>query len=192
MNNIDEIKKSLRSKFKAIRNAITPMEHLVLDGAISALLLNLPEFINADVVAGYVSDGTEVNLRGVLEKALQLNKAVALPRYNPEQKVYEQVLITSFADDLVEGKYGLLEPRSDLPWAEMTAQSCCLVPALAFDGKGNRLGRGGGFYDRLLKDFPGAKIGVFYQSQYSSEPLATAEHDQKLTMAVTENKVYKF
>lgn len=192
MNDIDVIKKSLRSKFKAIRQAITPMEHLVLDGAISALLLNLPEFINADVVAGYVSDGTEVNLRGVLEKALQLNKAVALPRYNPEQKVYEQVLITSFADDLVPGKYGLLEPRSDLPRAEMTARSCCLVPALAFDGKGNRLGRGGGFYDRLLKDFPGAKIGVFYQSQYSSEPLAIAEHDQKLTMAVTENKVYKF
>ena len=88
MNNIDEIKKSLRSKFKAIRNTITPMEHLVLDGAISALLLNLPEFINADVVAGYVSDGTEVNLRGVLEKALQLNKAVALPRYNPEPHAF--------------------------------------------------------------------------------------------------------
>lgn len=192
MNNIDEIKKSLRSKFKAIRQGISPIEHLVLDGAISALLMNLPEFINADVVAGYVSDGTEVNLRGVLEKALQLNKAVALPRYNPEQKVYEQVLITSFADDLAAGKYGLLEPRAGLPLAEMTAQSCCLIPALAFDGKGNRLGRGGGFYDRLLKDFPGAKIGVFYQCQYSSEPLATAEHDQKLTMAVTENKVYKF
>ena len=67
-----------------------------------------------------------------------------------------------------------------------------LVPAVAFDKTGTRLGRGGGFYDRMFAEYPGRKVGVFYQSQYSEEVLPSAEHDQKLALAVTEDKVYKF
>lgn len=186
------LKDDLRKKFLAIRKAMTPVEHLVLDGAINARLLALEEFANSDVVVGYASDGCEANVRSVLENALIVGKKIALVRYDRAKKSYEPVEINSFQEDLEPAKFGLLEPKAGLPQAALSEKSLWLVPAVAFDKTGTRLGRGGGFYDRMLSEYPGSKVGVFYQCQYSEEVLPSAEHDQKLTLAVTEDKVYKF
>ena len=192
MSDVKMLKSDLRKKFMAAREAMTPVEHLVLDGAIAARLLALPEFTAADVVVGYASDGNEVNVRSVLENALILGKKIALVRYDSTAKNYEPVEFASFQEDLEPAKFGLLEPKADLPQAVLSENSLWLVPAVAFDKTGTRLGRGGGFYDRMIAEYPGRKVGVFYQSQYSAELLPSAEHDQKLALAVTEDKVYKF
>ena len=192
MSDVKMLKSDLRKKFMAARKAMTPVEHLVLDGAIAARLLALPEFAAADVVVGYASDGNEVNVRSVLENALILGKKIALVRYDSTAKSYEPVEFASFQEDLEPAKFGLLEPKADLPQAVLSENSLWLVPAVAFDKTGTRLGRGGGFYDRMIAEYPGRKVGVFYQSQYSEEVLPSAEHDQKLALAVTEDKVYKF
>lgn len=192
MNGIDEQKKALRKHFLSARAALGAMEHMVLDGVINTRIAALEEFTRADVVMAYASDGCEVNVRSVAELAMRQGKAVAFPRYNQLHKCYEPVLITKFDQDMVIGKYNLPEPRMDLPLAEFTENSLWLVPAVAFDQCGCRLGRGGGFYDRMLKMYPGKRVGVFYQCQYSCDALPSAEHDQRLTMAVTENNVYKF
>lgn len=188
----DELKKEFRKKFSGLRKALSPVEHLVLDGAIAARLVNADWFVNADVIAGYAADCNEVNINGVLKIALQQGKKVALPRYIEEEKVYHLLLVQDMERDLERGKYDLPEPRKDLEKAVFTERSIALVPALAFDDTGMRLGRGGGFYDRMLENFPGKKIGVFYQCQHSADALPYAEHDIKLDLAVTEEKVYKF
>ena len=146
----------------------------------------------APEVVAYAADSSEVDVRGVIELALQNGKSVALPRYNPERKLYELVFITDFERDTAPGKYGLPEPHKDLPVATLGEKPLWLIPALAFDKYGTRLGRGGGFYDRMLENAPGIRVGVFYQCQYSSEALPCEEHDQKLAMAVTEKSVYRF
>ena len=192
MSDLKAAKDTLRRKFMALRAAMTPVEHLVLNGAISARLLALAEFAAADVVIGYATDGNEVDVRSVLENALIVGKKIALVRYNKAGKSYEPVEIQSFQEDLEIAKFGLLEPKADLPEAVLSEKSLWLVPAVSFDPSGTRLGRGGGFYDRMLSEYPGIKVGVFYQCQYSTDPLPAAEHDQKLTLAVTEDKVYKF
>ena len=192
MSDVKMQKTELRKKFISARKAMSPVEHLVLDGAIAARLLALEEFAKADVVVGDASDGNEVNVRSVLENALIVGKKIALVRYDEAKKSYEPVVIQSFQEDLEPAKFGLLEPKADLPQAVLSENSLWLVPALAFDKTGTRLGRGGGFYDRMLAEYPGRKVGVFYQNQYSREVLPSAEHDQKLAMAVTEDKVYKF
>ena len=192
MSDLKTQKSELRKKFIAARKAMTPVEHLVLDGAIAARLLASEEFAEADVVAGYASDGNEVNIRSVLENALILGKKIALVRYNEAKKSYEPVEIHSFQEDLEPAKFGLLEPKAGLETAVLSEKSLWLIPAVAFDRTGTRLGRGGGFYDRMLAEYPGRKVGVFYQHQYSDELLPCAEHDQKLALAVTEDKVYKF
>ena len=192
MSDLKMLKDDLRKKFMAIRKAMTPVEHLVLDGAINARLLALEEFANSDVVVGYASDGCEANVRSVLENALIVGKKIALVRYDRAKKSYEPVEINSFQEDLEPAKFGLLEPKAGLPQAVLSEKSLWLVPAVAFDKTGTRLGRGGGFYDRMLSEYPGSKVGVFYQCQYSEEVLPSAEHDQKLALAVTEDKVYKF
>ena len=192
MSTIEEQKKRLRATFLSRRAALSAMEHLVLDGCINTRIAALDEFVSSDTVVAYAADSCEVNVRSIIELALQQGKQVALPRYNREQKSYEPVLIRNFQQDTAPGKYGLLEPLPELPAAVLSEQSLWLVPAAAFDGQGGRLGRGGGFYDRMLESNPGKRLGVFYQCQFSSEPLPAAVHDQRLTLAVTENKVYNF
>ena len=190
MSDLKAQKDVLRKKFLDLRANMSPVEHLVLDGAIAARLLALPEFAQADVVVGYASDGKEVDVRSVLENAHILGKKMALVRYDKAKKSYEPVVINSFQNDLEPAKFGLLE--AELPKAVLSEKSLWLVPAVAFDKTGTRLGRGGGFYDRMLAEYPGRKVGVFYQCQYSEELLPSAEHDQSLALAVTEDKVYKF
>jgi len=192
MSGIKATKDVLRKKFLAARSALGPVEHLVLDGAVAARLMSLEAFASADTVVGYASDGNEPNVRSVLENARIIGKKIALVRYDKVKKAYDPVEISSFQEDLEVGKFGLLEPKADLQPAVLSEKSLWLVPAVAFDKTGMRLGRGGGFYDRMLAEYPGKKVGVFYQCQYSEDALPCAEHDQKLTMAVTEDKVYKF
>ena len=190
--NVEERKKALRRQFSAARKALTPMEHLVLDGAICSRIAGLAEFAEAATVVAYASDGFEVNVRSIIEMALRLGKTVAMPRYDVAKKVYELAQITVFERDMVPGKYGLLEPSSDLPIADLSEKTLWLIPAVAFDKNGTRLGRGGGFYDRMLENAPGKRVGVFYHCQFSSETLPQAEHDQILTMAVTEKECINF
>ena len=192
MSNCKSDKEELRQKFYAARNALSCIERMVLNGAVASAVAALKEFAEASCIIAYASDGNEVDVRSVIELALQHGKSVAMPRYNEERKLYELAQITDFERDMSPGKYGLLEPHKNLPEVTLSTKSLWLIPAVAFDKTGTRLGRGGGFYDRMLENAPGVRVGVFYQCQYSAEALPSEEHDQKLTMAVTEKSVYRF
>ncbi|MBE6368773.1 MAG: 5-formyltetrahydrofolate cyclo-ligase [Lentisphaerae bacterium] len=187
-----EAKKLLRKEFIQKRMFLSAMERMVLSGAIANRIVALEEFAAAGMIAAYAADDYEVNLRGVIDFALRHNKPVALPFYDAEKKIYKLKMIRDFQRDMCTGKYNLLEPQAELPDALPPEDTLWLMPGVAFDSCGTRLGRGGGFYDRMLEDAPGCRIGVFYQCQYSSVLLPCSEHDQTLTMAVTEEKLYKF
>jgi 5,10-methenyltetrahydrofolate synthetase len=90
------------------------------------------------------------------------------------------------------GAFGILEPRAGHPLADPCAFRAAFVPLLAFDSSGGRLGYGKGFYDRVLADFSGLKIGVAFEWQHSSEALPMEAHDQRLDMVVTEKRVREF
>lgn len=95
-------------------------------------------------------------------------------------------------DQFEEGSYKILEPKSHLPICDPSRISHCIVPLLAFDEQGMRLGRGGGFYDRFLEKFPGLKIGVAFDWQKHDGPLPSEPHDQKLDFVITERDIYQF
>ena len=99
---------------------------------------------------------------------------------------YVQVEIHDFDGDLVKGKFGILEPK--LP-ATMTEQpGVWLVPGLAFDAKGNRLGRGQGFFDALLRKATGVKIALAHDFQVLNEVPAEGR-DVRVDFIVTESRV---
>ena len=90
--------------------------------------------------------------------------------------------------DLKPNAWGLMQPDT---------QQCALVskqdingfiiPALAYDSNGVRLGRGGGYYDQTLKDCAGQKIGVIFENSFSQDPLPKETHDQSVDFVVTAN-----
>ncbi len=190
---IDE-KNKMRKHFLAKRAALDANSRAVADAAICSALCALSMFKKAENIAAYVSDGTEVDLTAFLHKCEEANKKVFLPRYSASSDAaYEMVEINDLSLNLVPGKYGLMEPEQKLPAATAGQINgmLWLVPGVAFDTTGARLGRGKGIYDRLLDNSSGLSIGVFYDCQ-KADKIPAGEYDHNLDMIVTEKMIINF
>lgn len=89
-------------------------------------------------------------------------------------------------NEMVSSSWGITEPE-DNPDCLVSADRIdgCIMPGMAFDRFGNRLGRGGGFYDRFLTNFKGLKLGVTFQQALTEERLPSESHDQKMNIVVS-------
>jgi len=183
-------KEELRARMKAVRRAIPAGERAAIDAAIRDRVCATPSFQEADVVLMYLSFGAEIDTRGIIERAWQLGKAVALPRcVGPRRMRWFRV--ESF-DNLETSSFGVDEPRIDEAAEQQLATGenmVALVPGLAFDARGYRLGYGGGFYDTLLADFVGTSVGLCRKAQFveSLEALGViGEFDLPVKRVITE------
>lgn len=175
---------------KAVRRAIPAGERAAIDAAIRDRVCATPSFQEAGVVLTYLSFGAEIDTRGIIERAWQLGKAVALPRcVGPRRMRWFRV--ESF-DNLETSSFGVDEPRIDEAAEQQLATGenmVALVPGLAFDARGYRLGYGGGFYDTLLADFVGTSVGLCRKAQFveSLEALGViGEFDLPVKRVITE------
>lgn len=109
-----------------------------------------------------------------------VGKTILLPRVDGDHLVLHEV---SGVEKLERGAFGVLEPAYDCPVRE-TGADLILVPGLAFDRDGRRLGRGKGYYDRLLECFEGVRVGVCFEEQVINAVPADP-HDQRMDFLVT-------
>ena len=177
-------KRELRKQYLAARAAVDRRQEK--DAAICRNLRSLECCCNASALALYVTDGKEPDLSDLF-----LWKRTFLPRYAEEMKKYELVEIHDPGKDLIPGKYGLLEPRPELEAAsaDFVHQHIVFVtPAVACTRRGVRLGRGGGFYDRMLEMAGLQAVAVIYDCQMADE-LPAEPHDKPLDFIVTESGV---
>lgn len=187
-------KDELRVRFKAMRTGLGAQERARIDGAIAANVEALEAFAGAEVVCTYLSFGDEVDTRALVERAWAQGKTVALPRVVPGTRVMRWFSVDSL-EGLERSPFGVEEPPADLARevfpAEMIGASgtLALVPGLAFDAAGFRLGYGGGFYDTFLADFPGAIVGLCRTCQLSAVPLPRGPYDRPVGLVVTEGGI---
>ncbi len=189
--NLKQEKNELRERFKQIRRAMTAEEKERLDEKISNRVTNLWAFRECGTFITYISKPIEVDTSDMIETAWRLSKRVAVPRCVEGTREMEFYVIKSY-DDLVPGVYGLREP--DPARCEKLADfsdTFCVVPAIAFDVSGYRLGFGKGYYDRFLSQFGGKTTGACYASCVC-ESLPHGKYDRKADMLATENKLYIF
>ena len=180
-------KDKLRKHFRALRAALPEAERRAIDGAIAASVQRLPQFAAADGVFTYLSFGAEVDTRRLIEAALEAGKTVALPRVVSGTRSMDWYAIDSL-DGLERSPFGMEEPPADPARAVRPAdfaRPVALVPGLAFDGAGFRLGYGGGFYDSFLPDFPGTAVGLCRVAQLVDR-LPHDAHDVPVGRIVTE------
>ena len=183
------MEKSLcRKEFSARRKAMPAAVRSRADAEIRALIRALPEFGAAPGAAGFVAFGAEPDLR-----PLFVEVPFYLPRFEAAEGRYAMVRVRDPERELVPGRYGILEPRPELPAADETLRRelLYLVPAVACDRAGNRIGRGGGWYDRILADVRRAPVAVIYACQLSEEALPCEEHDLAMGLIVTEAGVLR-
>ena len=151
----------------------------------------LREFATAPRLLVYVSKETEVDTHGLIQQLLAMGRQVCVPWFDSERERYVASALHDFGQDLATGKFGILEPKPEAvrPVASEGIDAA-LVPGLAFDETGNRLGRGRGYFDRLLQDLGGATIALAYDFQVVPEVPVEA-HDTPLDFVVTENRVIR-
>ena len=155
------------------------------NNAIAQQLFLIPEFINSQNIFLYASLPDEVGTRKIIDAAL-LTKRVHLPIINSETKEIELGEAESF-DELKKGYCGILEPtrKSNTDLSEI---DLVIVPGRAFDERGHRIGRGGGYYDKLLLKTSCPKIALAFESQIIEEA-PVEPHDIKVDKIVTETRV---
>lgn len=175
-------KSKLRKHYRAVRGAIVEPQLAERSAAIEQLVLSLDCVERAGSVFVYVSSGSEVRTRALITALLQRGKTVAVPRVLPEPGVMQAVVICSL-DDFAPGRFGILEPTTH-ELLEVTPD-VTIVPGIAFTRTGQRLGQGGGYYDRYLAQHPATcKVGVCFNEQLA-ETLPCEPHDALMNDVVT-------
>jgi 5-formyltetrahydrofolate cyclo-ligase len=151
----------------------------------------LDEFTSAKQFLVYVSAGNEVDTHGLIRQLLAMGRDVCVPRFDIAKQHYIASELCDFDADLATAKFGILEPKPEAIRPAAPDQiDAALVPGLAFDETGNRLGRGMGYFDRLLQEVRGTRIALAFDFQILDEVPAEA-HDARMDFIVTENRVIK-
>ena len=184
-------KEALRSSLRVRRSALSKEERARADLRIAGRLLELPEVVRADCVFTYLSFGSEVDTRFVITRCWEMRKRVCLPRC-----AAGHTLTWHAVEDLahlVRSRFGMEEPAAGAPQAQPAGSvySVALVPGLAFDRRGFRLGYGGGYYDRFLPAFSGVSIGLCRSDLLSDELPSLSEYDYPVDLVVTDNEAIR-
>jgi 5-formyltetrahydrofolate cyclo-ligase len=190
---LQEQKKRLREQAHASRNAQPDKE--ALSEAICARFLDLPEYAAGRTVMFYVDVRSEVRTRQALPAALTHGKKIVVPWCNDRGEL--ELFHLESMDELSLGMYRILEPRPELrsvPAKQVVPEELDLVmvPGVAFDRTGARMGHGKGYYDKLLKHArPDAPlVALAFECQLFPE-IPTAAHDIFMDKILTEKAVYE-
>lgn len=146
-------------------------------------LARQPVWRQAASVFGFAPMAGELDIWPLIEAAWEMGKEVALPQFDPAIRAYRVCRVRGAAD-LVLGHFGIREPAPDCPPAELKRLDLVLVPGVAFDSRGRRLGRGKGYYDRMLPATRGVLCGVAFDEQVVGE-VPAAPHDASVSCILT-------
>jgi 5-formyltetrahydrofolate cyclo-ligase len=182
-----ERKQQLRVTALRRRRSIDPKELAALSSRVENNVLSLKEYKEARVLISYCAKDDEVQTRPLIERALEEGKRVAVIVTEVSPKALSFSEIGSFEEDLAPGAFGILEPRSGhLRPIEIAQADMILVPLVAWDEKGHRLGYGAGYFDRALAGAGGVtKVGIALESQRLPH-IPESWHDVPLDLIVTE------
>jgi len=192
MDHIEAAKRALRDQLVTARGRLPLAELGARAHAVADLLLAAPEVRRAATVAAYVSVGREPGTGALLDALVAAGKRVVLPLLQPDNDL--DWAAYSGADSLVPAGRGLLEPLGPALGAEAVATAdAVIVPGLAVDRTGLRLGRGGGSYDRALGRVPvGTFTCVVLNDEEVLASVPAADHDRRVTAVVTEQRLLRF
>ncbi len=180
-----KLKSDLRQKIRAALGKISPAVRAVESIELCERLKT--QMPSAHTILFFAPLPDEPDVWPVLELSLALGTNCALPYFDAEKKSYGAKIVHKLATEIVTGEFGVREPAPGCAEISLNRFDLTLVPGMAFDLRGNRLGRGKGFYDRILKDASGIKCGVAYDFQLL-EHIPTEAHDARVDFILTPSR----
>ena len=182
-------KAKLRRELQNCLLAITPEQRCEKSRKACQNLVSIPQFQSASMVMMFLSLPNEVDTSEAILNAWQLGKAVAVPKVSWQQRHIIAVQINSLDTGISTEASGLQNPIAAVPVA-FEEIDLVVTPGLGFDKKGNRLGRGGSYYDRFFAntELKASRCGFAFAEQLV-EKIPVAEHDEPVDIVVTENEI---
>ncbi len=182
-------KKEVREKILSALCCLPEKDREVQDESIMGKLQKLPELQSAKCVFAYIGTDYEIRTGKIIESMLSEGKKVCVPLCYGKGRM-DAIRIKSMSE-LLPGRYGIPEPSAGGEKISPSGIDAIIVPGVAFDEAGNRLGRGGGYYDRFMEGAKNAaKIALCREMSLLSE-VPYEEHDQSVDIIVTENRVIR-
>ncbi len=187
------MKNQLRQYYKQLRNQLSAATVEKYSAQIAAQLFELPLWQNSQTIMLYLSFQNEVSTVAIYQAGWQRGKTMLIPICGPQDGLMEMSCITSM-EQLVYNRYGIGELPAHLQHMIAPEQiDLCLIPGIAFDHAGNRLGFGAGYYDRyLLRLRPDVKrLALAYECQLHSQLLPIDQYDLPMDYILTERQLYQ-
>lgn len=148
-------------------------------------LISLPEFKSARTVLFFASFRSEVETIPMIRRALASGKRVVLPKVKGKELALFE--IKDFDGDVSPGAWGIPEPRESSPF-DLKDVDLIVTPGAAFDARGNRVGYGAGYYDKILSGYRGMTVALAFEEQIVPDVPADA-HDVPVGKIVTEKRI---
>jgi len=177
------MKQHLREQVRQKRRSIAEPEKKSM--AISVQLRGLKYFQDAETILFYMSKGSEVQTRELIEQCIGV-KNIVLPTTHKDQLVLSEL---KNMKELKKGAYGILEPKT-LHEVHPEEIDLAIIPGVVFDRTGARIGYGKGYYDKILGRIKAPKIALAYSSQLVKQ-LPNEDHDVDVDYIITEEEVIK-
>lgn len=183
-----EEKRALRAALRRLAQTLPDTYRRKADAAISAHLLAMPAYREAETVFCFVGTGWEIDTRPVLADALAAGKTLCVPLCTGPG-IMELRQITSLSQ-LSPGAYRLPEPPADAPAVAVDTVDLAVLPCMGCNHLGHRLGRGGGYYDRFLSAYRSAAVLVC-RERLIREEIPLEPHDLPIPWVLTERGLYE-
>lgn len=182
-------KAAIRTDIRDRLRALDPQEKADADRRILERVMALPAFQRAQKVFCYFPLAHEVNTTPLVEALLEVHGIAYVPVTDPDERMLRVAEIAA-TDELTEGPFGILEPTSPT-FVEPAAIDVWIVPGIAFDGRGQRIGHGGGYFDAFFAEHPldALKVALAYALQVVDE-VPASDHDVPVDIVVTEDEIW--
>lgn len=196
MDNISNKKKQIRKDILEVRRSMDIDKKDTYDTLIEKSFFESSFYKEAKNIFIYISYDSEINTKRIINRAINERKNIYVPRTEFDTKLMNAVKINDFSN-LVESRYGILEPKKEEPFIDPNELDLIVVPGVAFDKNGGRIGYGAGYYDRYFKRINEEnksriiKLALIYDFQLIDE-VPTDEEDVLIDAVLTEKQFIKF
>ena len=191
MEEIGAAKIQIREDIAKIISAVTASDIAKKVRAIEDRLFEFANFLEAKIVLLYVSDDNEVQTKNIIKRAHSYNKIVVLPAFDPKTFEMELMKVDKFAQELKIGPRGVPEPNAGrCKIVPIDRIDITIIPGIAFDEKGGRIGTGRGYYDRLIPKLAitTRKVALTLEEQIIPQvPMET--HDKHVDIIITDKRI---
>ena len=191
MEEISAAKIQIREDIANTISALSESEISEKTEAVENRLFGFANFLESKIALLYVNANSEVQTDNIIQKSYSYNKIVVLPAFDPENYKMKLMKVDTFEQELIPGPRGILEPDAGkCKVVPMDRIDIAIIPGLAFDEKGGRIGSGTGYYDRLIPRLAitTRKVALTFEEQIIPQ-IPMESHDKHVDIIITDKRI---